>query len=188
MVKDFLNVTPDSGTAGSKEVLATAAPNVNMQPRSTTLSVSASGDLTRAIIANQLGLFLFGVRYKPSSSAPWLFLGGNGTIGIDSTGLLKMSINIDLTITATNFIPCVLMSPETYTLLSSAGYTIFKTSSSTGSRIQMSSITLDDFPRLQVLSSDGSSKGVDILFELQDPNKNLTPIMQIGVGKTYIID
>lgn len=61
MKKDFLTVTPDSGTSG--EVNVVAEPNPTMKERSTTLTFSASGGLNESIKAVQAGV-------------PWVMLSG----------------------------------------------------------------------------------------------------------------
>lgn len=54
MKKDFLTVTPDSGTSG--EVNVVAEPNPTMKERSTTLTFSASGGLNESVKAVQAGV------------------------------------------------------------------------------------------------------------------------------------
>lgn len=92
MKKNFLNVTPDSGSS-DQTVSVTADANPTFKERSETLTFSATGGISKTFSVNQLSNSIWGtmaiVNPSITTSKPFSPYSSNVIFSIDSDGVLK---------------------------------------------------------------------------------------------------
>ena len=86
MKKNFITVTPDSGTSGSSNTISVAAePNILLKERSEILNFNASGGVSKSVQVIQNAMPYFPIRFP-------FVLNMNKFIGnlkVDSSGVLQ---------------------------------------------------------------------------------------------------
>ena len=91
MKKNFITVTPDSGTSGSSNTISVAAePNILLKERSEILNFNASGGVSKSVQVIQNAMPYFPIRFP-------FVLNMNKFIGnlkVDSSGVLQGAYSI----------------------------------------------------------------------------------------------